>query len=170
MLESLIHHYEVTLAAPECSPGSEWYRAVINLADDIGEALPYLNADLGGYDYYHSGQILLWANGGKRYAFRPREIAIAPVSGSAEACELAEAVVARVNRVWNRRKEIKPAFEGRKQLPNVPDLYKLLPGTNCRKCGFPTCMAFAAALRADSTKSALCPHLAEQDYVRLLSR
>ena len=52
------------------------------------------------------------------------------------------------------------------------DVVKRLPEAgkkNCKECGFPTCMAFATALRNDSTKSSLCPYLPEQDYMKLLS-
>ena len=30
------------------------------------------------------------------------------------------------------------------------DIFRLLPKTNCKKCGFPTCLAFAMALAKDS--------------------
>jgi ArsR family metal-binding transcriptional regulator len=38
-----------------------------------------------------------------------------------------------------------PSYEAYKPIP-VLDIYKCLPGTNCKKCDYPTCMAFAAAL------------------------
>ena len=168
MSQNLICSYEIKLAAPECNPGSNEYRALVNLKDDISEVLPYLNAELGGFDYYHNDRILLWVDKKKMFAFRPHEIAIAPVSRLEEAKELANSIIDRVNNIWNRRNEIKPNFEGKKPLPNVLDIYKLLPGTNCKECGFLTCMAFAAKLRSDSTKSSLCPHLPKQEYVKLL--
>ncbi len=36
------------------------------------------------------------------------------------------------------------------------EIYKLLPKTNCKECGFPTCLAFAMKLarRAPSSTSA----------------
>ena len=169
MPQKLIRSYEIELASPECRPESDQYRALINLEDDISEVLPYLNAELGGFDYYHQDKILLWANNGKIYAFRPHEIAIAPVIDNEEAWDLANSIIDRVNNIWNRRNEIKPSFEGRKSPPSALDIYKLLPGTNCKECGFLTCMAFAAALRSDSTKSTLCPYLSQQDYMKLLS-
>jgi acetyl-CoA decarbonylase/synthase complex subunit gamma len=39
------------------------------------------------------------------------------------------------------------------------DIYKLLPKTNCRKCNFPTCLAFALALAKKSTDISKCPFL-----------
>lgn len=169
MSQRLISNYEIKLATPGCRPGAEWYRVFINLEDDIKEVLPYLNAELGGFDYYHKNKILLWSKNQKIYAFRPHEIGITPVFNNAEAGELAEGIIRTVNDIWDRRNEIKPNFQGRKRLSNLLDVYKLLPGTNCKECGFPTCMAFAVTLRGDSTKSSLCPYLSEQDYVKVLS-
>jgi acetyl-CoA decarbonylase/synthase complex subunit gamma len=39
------------------------------------------------------------------------------------------------------------------------DIYKLLPKTNCRECGFPTCLAFAMALAKKTVGLDKCPHL-----------
>jgi ArsR family metal-binding transcriptional regulator len=140
----------------------------IDVQDNILEALPYLNAELGGLDYYHSDGILLWLHGEKRYAFRSHEIAITPVLEAQEAQKLADSIVKTINSIWKRREQIAPSFEGKKRPPNVLDIYKLLPRTNCKLCGFPSCMALATALRSDSTKSLLCPNLSEQDYKKLL--
>jgi len=42
------------------------------------------------------------------------------------------------------------------------DIYKLLPKTNCKKCGFPTCLAFAMALAAKKTSLEKCPDVTEE--------
>jgi ArsR family metal-binding transcriptional regulator len=159
MQQPLIEDYEMKLEIPGCNPGGGHYHAFLQLRGDITEVLPYLNAALGNFtDYYHQDGILIWTSQGKRYAFRPREIGMAPVRDHEEACELANGIIAMVNDIWQRRHQIKPNFEGGQLLPNMLDIYKLLPRTNCRECGFPTCMAFAVALREDAAKSSLCPY------------
>lgn len=42
------------------------------------------------------------------------------------------------------------------------EIYKLLPKTNCKKCGFPTCLAFAMALAARKVSLDKCPDVSEQ--------
>jgi acetyl-CoA decarbonylase/synthase complex subunit gamma len=42
------------------------------------------------------------------------------------------------------------------------DIYKLLPKTNCKKCGFPTCLAFAMKLAAGKVDVDLCADLDEE--------
>lgn len=39
------------------------------------------------------------------------------------------------------------------------DIYKLLPKTNCKDCGFSTCLAFAMALAQKKTTLEKCPHI-----------
>jgi acetyl-CoA decarbonylase/synthase complex subunit gamma len=41
-------------------------------------------------------------------------------------------------------------------------IYKLLPKTNCKKCGFPTCLAFAMALAQKKTALEKCPDVSEE--------
>ncbi len=42
------------------------------------------------------------------------------------------------------------------------DIFKLLPKTNCKDCGFPTCLAFGMQLAAGKTELEKCPHVSEQ--------
>lgn len=42
------------------------------------------------------------------------------------------------------------------------DIYKLLPKTNCRECGFATCLAFAMALAKKTVDIDKCPYLTEE--------
>ncbi len=45
------------------------------------------------------------------------------------------------------------------QPKNALELFKLLPGTNCRKCRVPTCLAFAAAVFRGEKRLEECPFL-----------
>jgi len=46
-------------------------------------------------------------------------------------------------------------------------IYKLLPQTNCKDCGFPTCLAFAMKLAAKQAELELCPHVSEESAAQL---
>jgi len=39
------------------------------------------------------------------------------------------------------------------------DIYKLLPKTNCRECGFATCLAFAMQLAKKTVSLEKCPYV-----------
>jgi len=47
------------------------------------------------------------------------------------------------------------------------EIFKLLPKTNCKKCGFPTCLAFAMALAQGKTDMAKCPDISEESKRKL---
>ncbi len=42
------------------------------------------------------------------------------------------------------------------------EIYKLLPKTNCKDCGFPTCLAFAMKLAAKQAELSACPHVSDE--------
>lgn len=46
-------------------------------------------------------------------------------------------------------------------------IYKLLPQTNCKECGFPTCLAFAMKLAAKQAELASCPYVSEEAKAQL---
>lgn len=51
----------------------------------------------------------------------------------------------------NRRKEISPV-----------DLFKATPRTNCKECGFPTCLAYAVNVIVDRGEISGCPYLPQR--------
>ncbi|CAG0985401.1 partial acetyl-CoA decarbonylase/synthase complex subunit gamma, partial [Anaerolineae bacterium] len=46
-------------------------------------------------------------------------------------------------------------------------IYKLLPQTNCKECGFPTCLAFAMKLAAKQAELSLCPYVSDASKQQL---
>lgn len=99
--------------------------------------------------------------------FRPDEISASRIEDREEGSRVIEKIVDDVNRIWERRGEIKPNFEQRK-LPTVIEIYKLLPKTNCKECGYPTCMAFANGLREGAAEASQCPYLSAENKDKLL--
>lgn len=47
------------------------------------------------------------------------------------------------------------------------EIFKLLPKTNCKECGEPTCLAFAMKLAASKAELSLCPHISEEAKAKL---
>ena len=41
------------------------------------------------------------------------------------------------------------------------EIYKLLPKTNCKECGFPTCLAFGLKLAAKGAELSACPYVSD---------
>ncbi len=47
------------------------------------------------------------------------------------------------------------------------EIFKLLPKTNCKKCGFPTCLAFAMKLAQRQASLDSCPDVSEEAKQKL---
>jgi ArsR family metal-binding transcriptional regulator len=159
----LIEKYDVEVFTPPCEPGAERFSAVARLTVDISAVLPYLNAILRGAVYLPEAKALTWKKGGHNIAFHAYEVATSNVEDRDGAEKELCALIDLVNRTWERRAEITPDTTTR-QRPTPMAIYKLLPNTNCKQCGEPTCYTFALKLAASQKKLADCPPLAEPQY------
>ncbi len=164
----LIEHYDLQVLTPPCDPGAERFTAKARLVTDIREVLPYLNATLRGAVYLPDAPALLWKKAGHNVAFHPYEIAVSNAVDREGAQKELEGLVALVNRTWERRAEIEPSTETRRR-PAPMEVFKLLPQTNCRQCGQPTCFTFALKLVASQQKLQDCPLLLEPQYADKLA-
>jgi ArsR family metal-binding transcriptional regulator len=165
----LIEKYDLEVFTPPCEPGAERLSAIARLMVDISEALPYLNATLRGAVYNPSAPALSWTKAGHYVVFQPYQIAVSNVADREAAAKEVDGLVGLVNRTWERRAEITPDYTVRRR-PAALELYKLLPGTNCRECGQPTCFTFALKLAANQARLQDCPRLAEPQYADRLAQ
>jgi ArsR family metal-binding transcriptional regulator len=159
----LITDYRFELVEDHHSPGSGRYGVRVILPTDISTSFPYLNTVLNETLYDHENSILIGTNNQRRYAFRPHEIQAGMVKDPSEAPKIADEVIELVNRVWEEHEHITPRLKERK-LPTVYEIYKLLPGTNCKECGYPTCLACAADMRNGVISLEECPLLSNPEY------
>jgi ArsR family metal-binding transcriptional regulator len=171
MKNDLVGSYKIRTEIPDCHPGSTSFSIFITFEDDITEVLPYLNAVLAGeLDYRHKDAILLWEAGGKNHVFRAHEIAIASFQENEDDAAYAKMITDKIDEIWGSRETITPSTEGIGPLPSALDIFKILPRTNCKKCGSPTCMAYAVELRSDPTRISSCPFLSAADFKKVLPK
>jgi len=157
----LIESFEVEVFAPPCEPGAERIAARAHLAADISEALPLLNATLKGAVYHRQANALTWKKAGHNVAFHAFEIATSNAEDRKAAEKELASLIRLVNNTWDRRTEIEPDFQTR-QHPAAMALFRLLPQTNCRQCGQPTCFTFALRLAASQISLESCPAIFEE--------
>jgi len=159
----LITDYEFELAEEHHHPGSGNYRVRVRVPDDTTEAFPYLKTVLGDPWYDQNNHVLIGSRNKIRYAFRPHEIHVAVLADRSNVSDISREAIDLGNQTWEARDHVTPSLKERR-LPTVYDIYKLLPRTNCRKCGYLTCLAFAAALLAGELSLEQCPLLLEPEY------
>jgi ArsR family metal-binding transcriptional regulator len=139
-------------------PGAITVQCYAHLEQDVGTALPYLNANLGGFEYIVDPPSVTFKAQGKLITVHGHKIAVNALKDEAEAQKIIEWLKREINEAWENREEIEPVFEGQ-QKPKLIEILKLLPRTNCKECGLPTCMVFADRLAEGAKSSDDCPLL-----------
>jgi ArsR family metal-binding transcriptional regulator len=162
MLLTRVINYEIF--RPKMDAIRERLHSIATLADDISPAFPYINGELGGWDYDQKNQVLLLKlSAGKWITLHAREIAIRGARDIEESKALLEWIKAQINDIYSRRDVIEPRYASQASL-KVIEILKLLPMTNCKVCGYATCMANATALREGEITLQDCLPLAEEIY------
>ncbi|MBN1103039.1 MAG: Fe-S cluster protein [Deltaproteobacteria bacterium] len=162
----LLKGYRKDIFRPACNPSFQSLHCIAHLDEDIGEALPYLNATLGGFEYLKDPPAVTFRFHGKIITIHPRQIAVNALKDEEEADKIIQWLQGEINDAWEKRDEIKPRSEGSPK-PKVLEILKLLPKTNCRECGQPTCMVFAALAAQGAKGPGDCPQLEGEKSERL---
>jgi ArsR family metal-binding transcriptional regulator len=158
----LLHNYTLRVVLSDCNPSSQKVNALADLSEDISEVLPYLNTVLKGLQYDHDEKFLTVKRKGHVITFWSQRIAVTKIEDEKEAREVIEELKEIVNETYANRDHIKPTYNSR-QIPRPLDIFKLLPGKNCKECGEPTCMAFALKLVNDEVNLNQCPLLLKKE-------
>jgi len=149
---------------PKMDSTKETLHAIATFAVDISPAFPYVNAELGGWDYDQTNQVLLLKLAdGKWITLHPRKIAIRGARDMEEAKALLAWIQTQINDIYARRAAITPRYVSQAGL-KVIEILRLLPMTNCKACGYAACMAYAAALREGEIRLEDCPPLWEDKF------
>ncbi|ACL05109.1 transcriptional regulator, LuxR family [Desulfatibacillum aliphaticivorans] len=152
------------------------WNAMFNLDQDVSGLFPYINRikedslyfERPHYIHFHWGEedwdkpdcALYPKKGESGCALYPKRAVIGLYKDRDEALAAAWKLVDFLNDLEARKDTIIPNHRMYKHIP-VLDIFKILPRTNCRKCGYPTCMAFAAAVSAHKTGPDQCPDLTQ---------
>ena len=162
----ILKSYTKKIFRPECNPCFESQHCIAHLDQDISAVLPDLNAALGGFEYLKDPPAVIFRSQGKFITVHGRKIAINALRDEAEADRILDWLKREINHAWENRESIEPSYKGAPK-PKVIEILKLLPKTNCRECGEPTCMAFAARMAEGVKAPEDCSPLGNENKLRL---
>jgi ArsR family metal-binding transcriptional regulator len=140
----LLNSYKITRILP-CIADPEKIRVIAEVSDEIHEVFPYLNAVIKGCIYNHPALTLTIRNEDKLITLHTKHVTMTLIEDEKEAQEILDWLKDLINQTFQNKDQIEPNYsEGGQLKPS--DVQKLLPGTNCKECGFRSCLAFAFKL------------------------
>lgn len=134
------------------------YSAKFKLGCDLQELFPYLNSEIDGSHYYRNPEYIKFMHAERLCILYSQEGAFTSVKDHGDAISFLWTLLALLADVARRSVEITPDFR-RYSSASPVDIYRLLPGNNCKECGYDTCLAFASALSRQYVSKNSCPHL-----------
>jgi len=149
----------------DCLADPSKIRVLARFSRDVWEALPYLAAILPQAGYNHDAGILTLVREGRMISIYPRTVMLAKALDEDDALAVLEWLRRKINEAWARRGELVPCYE-RRRAPRFLDVYRLLPGGNCGRCGQPSCLAMALRLAFGEARIDECPRLQEAKFAR----
>jgi ArsR family metal-binding transcriptional regulator len=161
----LLTGYVKDISLPVCNSSFQSLHCIAHLNEDISEVLPYLNAELGG-QYIKEPLSVGFKIHGRLITLHPRKIAINALESAEQADRILEWLKRQINDIWAQRDEIEPSFKSA-AAPKLLDVLKLLPRSNCKECGQPTCTVFATQIIEGGKGPEHCPALYPEGRQRL---
>ena len=161
-----LKEYRKEIFRPECNPNFQSVHCIAHLDRDISDVLPYLNFVLGGTIYIQDPPSVTFKVHGKLITVYSQQIAINALKDEQEADQILEWLRQEINETWEKREGIKPSFQGTSR-PQILEVLKLLPRTNCRECGQTTCTVFASLVAEGGKGPEDCPRLSDPDKKNL---
>lgn len=154
----LLEGYQLEIFNSECMPGAMGVHCFAHLDQDVSQVIPYLNAVLGGFTFIKDPLSVTFKAQGKLITVHQKKIAINALKDETEARKIVEWLKREINEAWAGRDTITPSYESMPQ-PKLMEILKLLPRTNCRECGEPTCLVFATRVAEGAKGPDNCPSL-----------
>lgn len=144
------------------SPDASW-GAYFRLDSVVCDLFPFINATVKDAKLYDAPEHIQFMYDGAKCTLYPNEVIAAAFENETRAREFARSLVKFLNNLDEKKATIIPEYRPHRIVSPV-DIYKLLPKTNCRECGFPTCVAFAAYLGRGIATPDQCPGFADPLY------
>lgn len=128
--------------------------------EDVSSLFPYINAVADRAELYDKPHMIRFVFNDTYCAVYPYRCVASPLESREQVRKFADALTAYLADIRDKMDKIQPKHT-RFKPGVVPQILKLLPGTNCGECGLKTCFAFAAMLSRQQAHPGQCPHMAK---------
>lgn len=156
----LINGYSnLSVHTPDCHIGVPVWVANFKLDADVTYLFPYINAVVEDATYYENHDCIIFPLEDINCSLYPDRVNASPFKDRERAVEFIQRLIDFLNDLDTRKDSVTPNYKKYQPPVSVLEIFKLLPRTNCKKCNFATCMAFAAALSQGEAVPDQCPDL-----------
>ncbi len=167
----IIEYSDIILERRECEAGSLEFKVKFKFNSDISSLFPYINAVATKPLYFDKPHYIKFNFNEFHCALYPDNGVLAVVENKAHAITTIEKLIEFLNDIYSKKDSMQPNDKKFKHIPAL-NIYKLLPKNNCKKCGYPTCMSFAAALSKVEVSLDKCSELCnpeDENVIKLKS-
>jgi ArsR family metal-binding transcriptional regulator len=162
----LLETYSLEIFKSKCQSDAKGVHCFAHLDQDVGKALPYLNSELGGFEYFSDPPAVTFRAQGKLITVHGKKIAVNALKNKTEAKKIVEWLKNEINSAWEQRDKIVPSYNSMPR-PGIIEILKLLPKTNCRECNQPTCMVFATKIAVGAKGPKDCTQIGSRESKQL---
>ena len=157
----LLQSYQLDVINNHCMPSAQSVNCIARLDQDVGCAIPYLNAVIEGDQFTSDPPSITFRNEGRLISVTENTITVNAVADGTQGRKIVEWIMREINEAWENREKIAPRYT-KAERPQVVEVLKRLPKTNCKKCGAPTCMVFATWVVQGAKDETQCLELSEE--------
>lgn len=151
----------VYFRGPAFKPGGQSEKdmmASFLLEPEVAPLFPYLNAVAERAELHQNPGFIRFLFENRFCVLYPKAGLVTPVIDRPHARSFVERLIAFLNDTSSRRNGITPSHRLYQRV-SVLNILKLLPKSNCGRCGYASCMAFAASLSLQESVPEKCPHV-----------
>ena len=153
--------FDFSLRSSSVDFGERCWFAHFKVDGDFSQLLPFIQSTANEAVHFEFPEYIRFRLDNIVCILYPPDVVVSRFFyGKEQALQYARRLIDFLNELEVHKSEIKPDYKKVLRI-NVPDILHFLPMTNCGRCGFPTCMAFAGAVSRRKTKIVMCEHFPE---------
>lgn len=137
---------------------SKIWMASFKLDRDVSPLFPYINSTSDNAVYYEQPEHMRFLLKGYRCVLYSRTAVTRFFESKTTATLFASDLIDYLNYIYEQKENITPNYAQIKHIPII-DILRVLPKTNCRECGYLSCVAFAVGIIKGKVAADKCPRL-----------
>ncbi len=130
---------------------------------DATSLIPLMARIIRGGAFHPQGPVLAFEEEHRLVTIFPRVIGLSRLDDLLDLWIMMRTTVELFCEAWQRRFSLEPVREPRQGI-SAAEIFKRLPGIDCRECGSPGCMEFATGLLLGTSTLEHCKPLFEEEY------